>query len=108
MNTWHRDTRKIDPSRGPRLGDNTPNDANRIEIGPTLLALREWEAAGLDLPDLQAMREYRWRRLTDHIVARDYGALLVFDPLNIRYGDRQHEHAALECAQPVSRAALVR
>ncbi|MEM9426917.1 MAG: dimethylsulfonioproprionate lyase DddP [Pseudomonadota bacterium] len=85
MNTWHRDTRKIDPTRGARLGDNTPNDADRAEIGPTLLAFEEWAAAGLELPDLQAMREYRWRRLTDHIVARDYGALLVFDPLNIRY-----------------------
>lgn len=85
MNTWHRDTRKIDPSRGDRLGDNTPNDENRVEIGPTPLAFQEWEAAGLELPDLQEMRQYRWRRLTDHIVARDYGGLLVFDPLNIRY-----------------------
>ncbi len=85
MNTWHRDSRKIDPSRGPRLGDNTPNDSDRAEIGPTLLAFEEWAAAGLELPDLQAMREYRWRRLTDHVVSRDYGALLVFDPLNIRY-----------------------
>ncbi|RZV99313.1 MAG: aminopeptidase P family protein, partial [Rhodobacteraceae bacterium] len=31
------------------------------------------------------MRAHRWRRLTDHIVARDYGGLLMFDPLNIRY-----------------------
>jgi len=31
------------------------------------------------------MREYRWARLTQHIVDRDYGALLMFDPLNIRY-----------------------
>ena len=85
MNTWHRDTRKIDPSRGARLGDNTPNEADRAEIGPTLLAFEEWAAAGLELPDLQAMRAYRWQRLTEHVVARDYGALLLFDPLNIRY-----------------------
>ena len=31
------------------------------------------------------MREYRWQRLTQHIVDRDYGGLLMFDPLNIRY-----------------------
>jgi len=31
------------------------------------------------------MREYRWKRLTDHIVQRGYGGLLLFDPLNIRY-----------------------
>ena len=56
MNTHYRDTRKIDPTKGAVLGDNTPNDADRIEIGPTQLAYREWEMAGLQLPDLQAMR----------------------------------------------------
>ncbi|WP_417209889.1 dimethylsulfonioproprionate lyase DddP [Antarctobacter sp.] len=85
MNTHYRDTRKIDPTRGAVTGDNTPNDMDRIEIGPTRLALNEWAAAGLEQPDLQAMRRYRWRRLTDHIVARDLAGLLVFDPLNIRY-----------------------
>jgi len=85
MNTHPRDIRKIDPSKGPLLGDGTPNLADRIEIGPTPLAYAEWAAAGLELPNLPAMREYRWRRLVDHIVARDYGGLLVTDPLNIRY-----------------------
>jgi Xaa-Pro aminopeptidase len=85
MNTWSRDRRKIDPSRGDRLGDNTPNLADRIEIGPTLTAFREWEVAGLELPDLQALRRFRWERLTRHVVDREYGALLLFDPLNIRY-----------------------
>jgi len=78
-------TRKIDPSMGEVLADGSPNDNNRIEIGPTKLAFAEWSAAGLALPNLVAMREYRWRRLTQHIVDRDYGGLLVFDPLNIRY-----------------------
>lgn len=81
----YRDARKIDPTKGSHLGDNTPNVADRIEIGPTLLAYSEWEAAGLKLPDLQAMRRHRWQRLVDHIVARDYAGLLIFDPLNIRY-----------------------
>ncbi|MFB9150929.1 dimethylsulfonioproprionate lyase DddP [Roseovarius ramblicola] len=85
MNRHFRDTRKIDPARGARLGDNTPNEADRIEIGPTRLAYEEWAAAGLELPDLQAMRRYRWARLTQHIVDRDYAGLLMFDPLNIRY-----------------------
>ena len=85
MNTHYRDTRKIDPSRGPALGDGTPNDADRIEIGPTQLAFREWEALGLQLPNLAAMREFRWKRLTQHVVDRGYAGLLVFDPLNIRY-----------------------
>ena len=38
MNTHYRDSRKIDPTRGDLLGDNTPNNADRIEIGPTQLA----------------------------------------------------------------------
>ena len=52
MTEHYRDRRKIDPARGERLGDGTPNDANRIEIGPTRLAFSEWEAAGLTLPNL--------------------------------------------------------
>ena len=85
MNLHFRDTRKIDPARGAMLADNTPNDADRVEIGPTRLAFEEWAAAGLDLPDLPRMRQYRWERLTAHIVARGYAGLLMFDPLNIRY-----------------------
>ncbi len=85
MNEHYRDTRKIDPTKGATLGDGTPNDANRIEIGPTRLAFGEWEAAGLTLPNLAEMRRYRWERLTLHIVERDYAGLLMFDPLNIRY-----------------------
>ena len=85
MNQHYSNSRKIDPLKGSHLPDGTPNDANRIEIGPTQLAFREWEAAGLVLPNLPAMREYRWRRLTRHVVERGYGGLLMFDPLNIRY-----------------------
>ncbi|MCV2865347.1 dimethylsulfonioproprionate lyase DddP [Defluviimonas sp. WL0075] len=85
MNTHYSDRRKIDPNRGDRLGDGTPNDNNRVEIGPTQLAFREWEAAGLTLPDLERMREHRWKRLTQAVVDRDWGGLLMFDPLNIRY-----------------------
>ena len=77
--------RKIDPTRGATLGDGTPNDNDRVEIGPTQLAFREWEAAGLTLPNLQKMREFRHHRLTQTLVDRDYGGLLMFDPLNIRY-----------------------
>ena len=85
MNSHYSDRRKIDPTKGSVLGDNTPNDMNRVEIGPTQLAFEEWEKASLILPDLQKMRKYRWERLTQHIVDRDYGGLLMFDPLNIRY-----------------------
>ena len=85
MNSHFRDSRKIDPSQGTLLGDNTPNNNNRVEIGPTQLAFNEWVKSGLKLPNLPRMREFRWKRLTDHIVQRGYGGLLMFDPLNIRY-----------------------
>ncbi len=85
MTDHYRDRRKIDPTRGDRLPDGTPNDNDRVEIGPTQLAFREWEAAGLAVPDLPAMRAFRWDRLTQAIVDRGWGGLLMFDPLNIRY-----------------------
>ena len=85
MDSHYSNTRKIDPTRGAALGDGTPNDADRIEIGPTQLAFREWNAAGLELPNLERMREFRWKRLTQHVVDRAYGGILLFDPLNIRY-----------------------
>ena len=43
MNKFYSDVRKIDPAKGDKLGDNTPNEQNRIEIGPTQLAFKEWE-----------------------------------------------------------------
>ena len=37
--------RRIDPSRRAHLKpDQTPNDNNRVEIGPTDLAFAEWDA----------------------------------------------------------------
>jgi Xaa-Pro dipeptidase len=77
--------RKIDPSRGATLGDGSANDNDRVEIGPTQLAFAEWAAAGLALPNLARLREYRWQRLVDALQARDVGGLLMFDPMNIRY-----------------------
>ncbi|GMG82269.1 Xaa-Pro peptidase family protein [Paralimibaculum aggregatum] len=84
------ETRKIDPARRPALppgrkGDNTPDDPDRAEIGPTRLAYDEWAAAGLELPDLPAMRAHRHARLTAALAERDWGGVLFFDPLNIRY-----------------------
>ena len=69
--------RRIDPTR--RRGND------RVEIGPTALALAEWEAAGLVPPDMTALRRWRLDRLVAEVVARDLGGLLLFDPLNIRY-----------------------
>ena len=85
MNTHYVARRKIDPTKGARLDDGSLNDNDRVEIGPTQLAMQEWQAAGLTLPNLAAMREFRWARLVQGVVSRDYGGILMFDPLNIRY-----------------------
>ena len=75
----------IDSARGDALDDGSPNNGNRIEIGPTDLAWQEWHAAGLQAPDLQAMRAYRLDRIVKALHERDWGGVLLFDPLNIRY-----------------------
>ncbi|MFT5399278.1 MAG: Xaa-Pro aminopeptidase [Planctomycetota bacterium] len=80
--------RKIDPTRKPATGlkpDGTPADNDRVEIGPTDLAFAEWEALGMEIPQLESMREFRLQRLVDQLRERDYGGIVLFDPLNIRY-----------------------
>ncbi|MEL7429023.1 MAG: dimethylsulfonioproprionate lyase DddP, partial [Pseudomonadota bacterium] len=78
--------RKIDPDKKPATRpDGSPADNDRIEIGPTPLAFFEWEQAGIKAPDLMEMRRYRKNRLLNEIIKRDYGAVLMTDPLNIRY-----------------------
>jgi Xaa-Pro aminopeptidase len=74
--------RRIDPTR-PR--PDAPGDNDRLEIGPTALAFAEWAAAGLQTPDLAAMRRWRLDRLVMQIILGDLAGLLLFDPLNIRY-----------------------
>ena len=100
MNQHHRDVRKIDPSRGAREGND------RVEIGPTRLALGEWAEAGLEAPDLTAMRRHRWERLTAHVVERGWAGLLMFDPLNIRYAS-DHSNMQLWNAHNPFRALLL-
>ncbi|MGB2158755.1 MAG: dimethylsulfonioproprionate lyase DddP [Candidatus Puniceispirillaceae bacterium] len=78
--------RRIDPTRRAHLKpDLTPDDNDRVEIGPTGLAFGEWAAAGLTPPDMPALREYRLSRLQEQIRQHDCAGLLLFDPLNIRY-----------------------
>jgi len=78
--------RRIDPTRRAHLKpDLTPDDNDRVEIGPTALAFSEWAAAGLEAPDMPALREYRLARLQEQIRGHDCVGLLLFDPLNIRY-----------------------
>ncbi|RED11347.1 dimethylsulfonioproprionate lyase DddP [Pontivivens insulae] len=82
MNLHYADTRKITPGLRP---DGSPADNDRMEIGPTPLAFQEWADAGLEAPNLTIMRQARLDRLCKMLQERDYGGILMFDPLNIRY-----------------------
>jgi Xaa-Pro aminopeptidase len=80
--------RKIDPARKPEFAlkpDGSPDDNDRVEIGPTALAFAEWETLGLECPQLHSMREFRLQRLVQELQKNDYGGIVLFDPLNIRY-----------------------
>ncbi|MBI1384933.1 MAG: M24 family metallopeptidase [Rhizobiales bacterium] len=88
--TFSISNRKIDPTRrrvtaAAVLPDGSPNDNDRVEIGPTDLAFAEWAARGITPPNLEALRSYRLSRLVGELRRRDYAGLLLFDPLNIRY-----------------------
>lgn len=86
ISSFSSSNRKIDPSRRPRTRpDGTPDENDRIEIGPTALAFEAWAAAGLQPPDVEAMRRYRLERIKGELRKRDYAGLVCFDPLNIRY-----------------------
>jgi Xaa-Pro aminopeptidase len=81
---------KIDPTRRAPVKpafrpDGTPDDNDRVEIGPTRLAFDEWEAAGIEAPNLDRMRRWRLDRIVAGLRARDLAAVLLFDPLSVRY-----------------------
>ena len=101
--------RKIDPMRRPvsqrtLLPDGTPNDNDRVEIGPTDLAFREWAARGLTPPDMPGLRNYRLGRLLQALAQRGYSGLLLFDPLNIRYAPTPRICRSGPCITPRGRA----
>ena len=74
-----------------RVGDHSAefiraaNEGHHINLGPGEPCLTEWKTAGLELPDLPAMRQYRLERVVAQLQRFDYGGILLFDPLNVRY-----------------------
>jgi Xaa-Pro dipeptidase len=55
------------------------------DLGPGQLALDEWQARGLEPPDLSALRRDRLARLRRQLAARDLAGIVVADPINLRY-----------------------
>ncbi len=58
---------------------------NLHTLGPGDLAVGEWQAAGLELPNLTEIRHYRLGRIRQELRRLDYAGIVLFDPLNIRY-----------------------
>ncbi len=60
-------------------------DLHHIELGPGPALESEWLDAGLDLPDLDAMRQYRFDRVQRQLALQGYDGIILMDPMNIRY-----------------------
>lgn len=58
---------------------------SRVLMGPGEPAVSEWAAAGLTLPDLDAMQHYRLSRIRERLASEDVAGALLFDPLNLMY-----------------------
>ena len=54
-------------------------------LGPGDLAIGEWQAAGLALPELPIIRRYRLSQVRKQLRRLDYAGIVLFDPLNVRY-----------------------
>jgi Xaa-Pro aminopeptidase len=60
-------------------------ELHHIELGPGQELEAEWTAAGLELPDLDAMRHYRFDRVQRQLKLQGYDGIILMDPMNIRY-----------------------
>ncbi|NND03471.1 MAG: M24 family metallopeptidase, partial [Acidimicrobiia bacterium] len=58
---------------------------HHINLGPGPALEREWTEAGLELPDLEAVRQYRFDRTIEMLDEFGYDGVIVSDPMNIRY-----------------------
>ncbi len=58
---------------------------NLHTLGPGNLAIGEWKAAGLELPNQPLIRKYRLERVRQQLRQHDYAGIVLFDPLNMRY-----------------------
>jgi len=58
---------------------------HHLALGPGPALTAEWVAAGLELPDLHALRRYRLDRVRAQLHRRGYAGIIVMDPMNIRY-----------------------
>ena len=68
---------KINPGKAP--------EKISVFSEPTELALKEWNNIGLQLPDVSIINSYRKEQVVTQLKKNRVDAILLFDPLNIRY-----------------------
>ena len=77
------------PKIGKRQTPSMPYDydvaLNMHMLGPGEPALSEWRDKNLTLPDMDVVRDYRLKRVRQTLRERNIAAIVLFDPLNIRY-----------------------
>ena len=56
-----------------------------LVLGPGDAAVAEYRAAGIEVPDLGAIRTYRQERVREALNTFGYDGVIVMDPMNIRY-----------------------
>ncbi len=69
--------KKINPGKSP--------EKISVFSEPTDIALKEWQLKGLELPDISIINSYRKERVIRQLQENNVDAVLLFDPLNIRY-----------------------
>ena len=94
---------KISPLNKP---NETINHYNPNEVFITHSMTSKLSAMGLELPNLENIRSYRRQRILAEMEKRKVDALLLFDPLNIRY-TTDSSNMQVWTTHNLARAALV-
>ena len=63
------------------IGNRHPEHLNMHQIGPGDLAISEWHQAGLTIPNLDKMQEYRLERICTILKQRELAGILLYDPI---------------------------
>jgi len=86
--------------------DETINHYDPNEVFVTPAMTRKLTNLGLALPNLENIRSYRRKRILAQMEQRKVDALLLFDPLNIRYAT-DSSNMQVWTTHNLARAALV-
>ena len=76
---------KIGVRQTPKMPYDYDAALNMHLLGPGEPALSEWKSLQLPLPNMDAIRHYRLQQVRAQLKKRNVAAIVLSDPLNIRY-----------------------